>query len=243
MEHIPLRQITTTHPSLIQLKTIADNDPVAQLPLREVSNAYTGTIYIEDQPIDCIFDTGSTNTWIYSQISEFTPIEYSCAIQFGSGTLEGQFGYSDIWVGELLMKDQFFGKVRKTEVFDDSFCCIVGLAYPSMKAGSSWHVPFFDSLMKNHGITSFTFDLDTPTLQFNPDLTGKEVAWNPVVNKLFWSLALDKVTLEYKGEKVVLCEDKQCWVTPDSGSSALTAPTWAHNQMSQLWFDEGSECD
>jgi hypothetical protein len=133
-----------------------------------VSNAYIGTIYIEQQPINCIFDTGSTNTWIYSQVKDFTPIDYSCSIQFGSGYLEGQFGYSNLTVGDIVMKNQYYGKVRETEVFDDDFCCIVGLAYPSMKAGSSWHVPFFDSLMLNHGINSFMFDLNTPALRFNP---------------------------------------------------------------------------
>ena len=210
--------------------------------MKEVTNAYTGTIYIEDQPIDCIFDTGSTNTWIYSQIDDFTPIDYSCSIQFGSGTLEGQFGYSDINMGDVVLKDQYFGKVRQSAVFDDSFCCIVGLAYPSMKAGSSWHIPFFDSLISDHGITSFTFNLAIPSLEFNPDLTQATVSWNPVVNQLFWSLLLDKLTLEYKGEKLVLCEDKSCWVTPDSGSSALTAPTWAFDKLSEVWFPAGSAC-
>lgn len=51
----------------------------------------------------------------------------------------------------------------------------MGLANPSMKAGSSWHVPFFDSLMLNHGITSFMFDFDTPALRFNPEVKGLDV--------------------------------------------------------------------
>lgn len=85
-------------------------------------------------------------------------------------------------VGDLLLPDQCFGKVRQTEVFDDDFCCIVGLAYPRMKAGTDWHTPFFDTLMEKHGITSFVFNLHTPAIEFNPDLTDKIVDWNPVVN-------------------------------------------------------------
>lgn len=143
------------------------------------------------------------------------------------------------------MKNQYYGKVRETEVFDDDFCCIVGLAYPSMKAGSSWHVPFFDSLMLNHGINSFMFDLDTPALRFNPELKDLDVVWNQVVKKLFWSVALDKVTLEYKDKKVLICDQGNlCLLTPDSGSSALTAPTWAYEKMSDVWwFPEDAECD
>jgi Eukaryotic aspartyl protease len=157
--------------------------------------------------------------------------------------LEGQFGHSDLTVGDLVMKNQYYGKVRETEVFDDNFCCIVGLAYPSMKAGSTWHVPFFDSLMLNHGITSFMFDLDTPALRFNPEVRGLDVAWNPVVKKLFWSISLDRVTLEYKDKRVVICDQSdECLVTPDSGSSALTAPTWAYEKISAGLFD-ASECD
>lgn len=76
-----------------------------------------------------------------------------------------------------------FGKVAKTEVFDDEFECIVGLAYPAMKAGSNWHIPFFDSLMINHGINQFSFNFQDPaTLEFNPKFDEESVVWNPVVN-------------------------------------------------------------
>jgi hypothetical protein len=56
------------------------------------------------------------------------------------------------------------------------------MAYPGMKAGGKWHVPFFDSLMAL-GVTSFAFDLGkTPTLVLNPDLTDQKIVWSNVVD-------------------------------------------------------------
>ena len=76
------------------------------MPLNTLSNAYTGTIYVDDAPVRCIFDTGSTNTWIYKEsIPSFKPIDYSCSIMFGSGKLEGQFGTADITIGGITIKD------------------------------------------------------------------------------------------------------------------------------------------
>ena len=171
------------------------------MPLKELSNAYTGTIYIEGDPVKCIFDTGSTNTWIYKEhIPSFKPIDYSCSIMFGSGKLQGHFGSADITIGGITIKDQVFGKVESGEIFDDEFDCIVGLAYPAMKAGKDWHEPLFDNLMKL-GINSFQFNLgENPSLDFNPTHNIKSLEWIPVVNQLFWSLELDSVVAKY-GEK------------------------------------------
>lgn len=56
------------------------------------------------------------------------------------------------------------------------------MAYPGMKAGGDWHVPFFDSLMAL-GVTSFAFDLGkTPTLVLNPDLTDQKIVWSNLVD-------------------------------------------------------------
>ena len=68
-------------------------------------------------------------------------------------------------------------------MFDKDFQCIVGMAYPGMKAGGSWHIPFFDSLMAL-GVTSFAFDLGSsaPTLVLNPDMTDQRIVWSNVVD-------------------------------------------------------------
>ena len=77
------------------------------LPLRELTNAYTGTISIDSHSIDCIFDTGSTNTWIQlpQTMKKFKATDFNCAIQFGSGKLEGTFGFADVSVGDLILEN------------------------------------------------------------------------------------------------------------------------------------------
>ena len=62
------------------------------------------------------------------------------------------------------------------------------------------------------------------------------------MNQLFWSLKLDRLAVEYNNEVFEICVDEECLVTPDSGSSALTAPSWAMEQLSQFWFPRGSVC-
>jgi hypothetical protein len=142
------------HLSLIQLTYEA-----SILPLRSIQKAFVGDIYIRGQPISCIFDTGSTNTWIYHpNVGKLPPTDYSCSVLFGSGRLEGKFYFDDIVVGDVTIPNQAFGLVTHNSIFDDQFQCLVGLAYPKMKAGGDWHVPLFDSMM-SLGITSFAFDL------------------------------------------------------------------------------------
>ena len=51
------------------------------------------------------------------------------------------------------------------------------------------------------------------------------IQWHPVINKLFWSLKLDDI--KYNGVPMNLCAGKTCMITPDSGTSLLTAPKWA----------------
>jgi pepsin A len=132
-----------------------------------------GTLYVGNPPqkVRTIFDTGSTNMWVLSSLCEsegclngdnfvydptlsgsFVPTDVGCEIEFGSGPLEGFFGFDDIRVGggnithELLhIKDQSFGIVTKESIFDDSFDAICGLAYPAMGEGIG--TPLFDSMM------------------------------------------------------------------------------------------------
>lgn len=55
-----------------------------------------------------------------------------------------------------------------------------------------------------------------------------EIKWHPVIDKLFWSLKLDDI--KYNGVPMRICEDKPegCLITPDSGTSLMTAPSWAY---------------
>ncbi len=52
-----------------------------------------------------------------------------------------------------------------------------------------------------------------------------DIKWHPVVDKLFWSLRLDDI--KYNGINLNICKGRKCMMTPDSGTSLITAPSWA----------------
>lgn len=57
----------------------------------------------------------------------------------------------------------------------------------------------------------------------------KAIRWFPVVNKDFWAIKLIDVRLG--GRSLDLCSDKECLVTPDTGTSSLTMPSWALSRV------------
>jgi pepsin A len=81
---------------------------------------YVGTISVGNPPqkLRAIFDTGSTNQWVLSSLcnsdgiktgknrafnphssNTFNITTIDVEIEFGSGPLEGVFGFDDFWVG------------------------------------------------------------------------------------------------------------------------------------------------
>lgn len=52
-----------------------------------------------------------------------------------------------------------------------------------------------------------------------------DITYHKVIDKLFWSLKLDDI--KYNGKNLNICKDKDCLITPDSGTSLITAPGWA----------------
>ena len=56
-----------------------------------------------------------------------------------------------------------------------------------------------------------------------------EIQWHSVIDKLFWSLKLDDIKLN--GVPFNLCTDKTCMITPDTGTSLITVPSWAYKIM------------
>lgn len=68
---------------------------------------------------------------------------------------------------------------------------------------------------------------------WNPDriVKNEEITWHKVVDKLFWSLKLDDIKVG--GKSLGICDDKDCWMTPDSGTSQLCMPDWAY----YMWLD------
>lgn len=100
-------------------------------------------------------------------------------------------------------------------------------------------LPIFDSMIKQ-GLLSrnlFAFYMSMSTADkseltfgsYDADKFVGDIAWHPVVDKLFWSLRLDDI--KYNGQPLNICEGRTCMITPDSGTSLMTAPTWAYNEL------------
>lgn len=63
------------------------------------------------------------------------------------------------------------------------------------------------------------------------DIEGDEsgINWFNVVDKNFWALRL--VDIKLGSESLGVCKHRECFITPDSGTSCLTMPSWALNQV------------
>lgn len=101
--------------------------------------------------------------------------------------------------------------------------------------------PFFDQLMKNKAIKKNVFAF---FLSYNPKHEPSEItfgfydtkrfvkntmSWHKVVHKVFWAMKLTDVRIGKKS--LGLCLNKACTICPDSGTSLMTFPAWAINQL------------
>lgn len=96
--------------------------------------------------------------------------------------------------------------MKKAEVFDDNFDCIVGLAYSKMAMEDT--IPIVDNVIakKVFDRNVFSFYMDMGPLDRKMGLKSKlvfgkidksdiidEIVWFDVIDKDFWSLELTKI--------------------------------------------------
>ena len=71
-----------------------------------------------------------------------------------------------------------------------------------------------------------------------------DLKWHKVEHKLFWSINLDDVKID--GKSLGLCggrTGKKCLITPDSGTSLITFPSWAFRKFSRdLGYGKRQAC-
>lgn len=153
-----------------------------------------------------VFDTGSTNIWINSDLCETGPcrlpgrhmynhsasdtflepdVQNHVSVQFGTGKIDGPQAKEDFRIGPFIVKEQTFNMIQNAtgSVFKEvAFEGIVGLAFPKMSANGV--VPFFDTVINqkalDHNEFAFYLSKDTPS-----------------ANAIFWG-GVDKTF--YKGE-------------------------------------------
>jgi len=136
-------------------------------------------------------------------------------------------------------------------VFSGGFDGIVGLAYPKM--AESGVEPFFDAIMREKVLENniFAFYMSMNPMEDDSELTfgfyddkrfkAETLKWHPVADKLFWSLRLDDIKVN--GVPLNICKDKVCLVTPDTGTSMSTMPSWAFKIFEEKTYTNPLSCE
>jgi len=181
--------------------------------LSSLSSQYVGPIGVgtkmkkgmpgEESNIWCVFDTGSTNLWVSSDLCEEGPCakedrkrynhtesmtfrypekSSTLTVHFGTGTLIGPQGVDDLHVGPFTVYNQTFAMIKNEDgsVFDQvPFEGILGLAFPAMSANKVR--PFFDTVIDQKGLEhnefAVYFSKDTPS--------ANAIFWGGVDNRFF----------------------------------------------------------
>lgn len=176
----PLSVGTVTSPS-----GCASSSPVALAYMPRISSTGEAsstiqTCHAEEQSeIWAVFDTGSTNLWVASDLCIKGPCtkkgrrRYNHSLSqtfvspqkqdhlhvvFGTGSLSGPLSVDDFHVGPFTVYNQSFAMIQEQQgsVFEEvPFEGILGLAFPSMSANGV--TPFFDSIIQQKALKSNAF--------------------------------------------------------------------------------------
>ncbi|NXA53752.1 PEPC protein, partial [Nothocercus julius] len=237
-----------------------NNFATAYEPLaNNLDMSYFGEISIGTPPQSflVLFDTGSSNLWVpsvycrseaCSDHSRFNPSQSSTyssqdqyfAIQYGSGSLSGIFGYDTVTIQSLSITNQEFGLSETepgTSFLYAEFDGILGLAYPSISAG--------DAATVMQGLLQENL-LDEPVFSFY--LSGQEgteggelllgavdstlytgdITWTPVTQAAYWQIAIESFSVS--GQTSSWCS-QGCQAIVDTGTSLLTAPQQVFSEL------------
>jgi len=152
----------------------------------------------EESQVWVVFDTGSTNLWLASDLCDQAPctntgrhrfshlksatfndppIPVNLDITFGTGELKGPQAIDDIHVGPFTVRQQTFGMIQNEigSVFSEiPFEGILGLAFPAMSANGV--SPFFDNVVTQKVMKKNEF-----AFYFNADdKAGNGIFWGGV---------------------------------------------------------------
>ncbi|XP_069421097.2 pregnancy-associated glycoprotein 1-like [Ovis canadensis] len=218
-------------------------------PLRNIKDVvYMGSITIGTPPqeFQVIFDTGSSDLWVPSDIcaippcsrhgrfrhlqsSTFRITNKTFSVTYESGSMKGVVAHDTVRIGDLVSTDQPFGLSMAEYGFEDvTFDGILGLNYPNVSFSGA--IPIFDKL-KNEGAISelvFAFYLSTDEQEDSVVMFGGvdhryyegELNWVPLIQAGDWSVHMDSISMR---RKVIACSGG-CEAVVDTGVSMIKGP-------------------
>lgn len=211
-----------------------------------------------EQVFEVIYDTGSSNLWVPS-----TQCDSSCAgkkeynsnastsyvangtpfnIQYGSGPCSGVMAYETATVQGIPVKNQPFAMITNAaglapSFSQDPFDGICGLAWPMLAV--NYATPVFTNMISQNPSMDQIFAFYLPDdeskegeLTFGAYDTSKftgSLVTAPLTNQLYWMTTLQGFSV---GGTAVPTTNAGAVV--DSGTSLLTGPTTAVNQIGAL---------
>ncbi|XP_057583154.1 pregnancy-associated glycoprotein 2-like [Hippopotamus amphibius kiboko] len=229
----------------------ATDDPKMFLhPMRNHQNMiYFGIITIGTPPQEfrVVFDTGSSDLWVTSDVCSSPPCSTSKLfnprlsrtfkrtthlfnLNYLTGTLLGSLCYDTVQIGNLTIYRQAFGLIEKQVRLDHApFDGILGLGYPRLTQESI--TPIFDNL-KTRGLISqpvFAFYLSNWKENGSVVMFGGvdhsyhrgELKWIPVSETHFWQITINRISMD---GMAIACFNS-CQAIVDTGTSFIVGPT------------------
>ncbi|KAF4717574.1 hypothetical protein FOZ63_026379, partial [Perkinsus olseni] len=257
--------------SLLQLHRQAQLESImTEIPLYNLHDTqYVGPIGVgtssnddrnsPQQTVNVVFDTGSTNIWVQSDLCESPACvslhKYSEAesrtfvephrrnryldILFGTGELKGLMASDTISVGPYKVSNQSFAMIQEEigKIFQQiPFEGILGLAFPKMAANGQ--LPFFDNVMRHYalgGRNEFSF-------YFQPSPgKGSMILFGGVDTRLYdGPIRMFPVVQEYYWaiQLVDFKIGEESFASMPAGTRRLRQ--WVPPRVSKLIFDTGT---
>jgi len=241
-----------------------DGHEIHRIPIKDFLNTqYFGPITIgtPGQTFNVVFDTGSSNLWVYDsscaaaghvscmlhnsfKAHESTTFRHEhgiMGVHYGGGIIKARLSRDTIHLDNIAIPNQLFGSTYFAEGKFGKSDGILGLAMPALATHHS--IPVFDHIAKEHLLPhpQFAFYLSNHAAgdnsEFslgapNPARMATEFNYHNLINSNdYWAVKMDDI--ELNGKRLNACDNEKgyCKLVVDSGTSFLTAPFAATREM------------
>ncbi|XP_078500855.1 gastricsin-like [Lissotriton helveticus] len=249
-DHGVLEQFMKTHkrdPALKYNFNRKNDFAIAYEPMY-MDTYYFGEISIGTPPQNflVLFDTGSSNLWVAStycqsqactnhnlfnpsQSSTYSTNNQQFTMSYGSGSVNGIFGYDTVSVQGLTLTNQEVGLTTSetgSSFYYSKFDGIFGMAYPAMSAGGATTV--MQGMLQQNLLTNpiFSVYMGSQSGQIifggvDNSLYSGQIVWAPVTRQLYWQIGIDGFSIN--GQSTGWCSNG-CQGIMDTGTGPLTIP-------------------